>query len=1044
MNDLESVIDTSDQRKILNTFTGVLSREAHVLKNNPSLLWQQMHNRLQWEDEQIGQILSEERIQRSKPMSIPWAWVKTPYRESKERMLTISGEFKGFSSCAISPDGSNLVASGNDNKLYLFDANSGKELFALNGHTNTISDCAVSPDGTWFASASYDNTIKIWDLITGQELRTFTGHTSIVNCCVIGPNGRSVLSGSSDDTLRIWDVESGKEIRSFKGHTLKRGGYRNVPNGCTISSDGKYIVSACADKTIRIFSVESGDEEKMLTGHTNFVVACSFSPDNKRIVSASRDKTLRIWDVETGEELNVLKGHVDSVRDCVVSPDGKKIVSSSDDNNLKIWDIDTGKCIRTLIGHSATVTGCAVSPDGSWILSSSEDGTVRIWDMKMEAENQNIIGHHGGVLDSAFSPDGSWFVTSGIDESIKIWDSENFGRASQTIKEMNTGSCIVSKDSSKIFSADHRSLMIIDSSSGKVRSLIKGANNPFTVSPDDQWIISGTYHSNLKKWDAQTGREIFQFGDESKESLICKTNPNGTKLVTVGKDQSIRVWDVNSGEILLELKDHTSSINHCSFSLDGSSIVSASNDNSIKFWDLETGENKKEFILKNSVTNCSISPDGDFLIFTDTEDNLKILDIQKGKELICVPNLGHNSIAIHPYKSIAVCADKLGGLALIYFMGLKFHPIMVTPIEEENEFKIKCPSCHIEHNIKSIELGKVFFCPTNSCDLTLLISNLLIKKQNLKQVQKNVLEIVFNAPRIREDKQGFGTLIEIPAGPFLMGTDENDIEHLIKQFPGYRTSIFDNEIPQHIVELSTYWIGKAPITVKQFFEFIQDSFYRWNEGKEKQKNKNHPFVHVNWMDINSFCEWLTQKWRSSRMIEYDEIVRIPSEAEWEKAARGPFVEGQEESAKRIFPWGNELPTINHCNFGKNVMTTSVKSRNFGDVIRSTTPVGEYSPQGDSPYGCVDMAGNVWEWTRSLWGEKMFESEFLYPYNPKDGREVINPDKALVIRGGAFHDQAIRIRVTSRDNCRLLHHDPYRSSDPWNSSLGFRIVVGREW
>ena len=92
---------------------------------------------------------------------------------------------------------------------------------------------------------------------------------------------------------------------------------------------------------------------------------------------------------------------------------------------------------------------------------------------------------------------------------------------------------------------------------------------------------------------------------------------------------------------------------------------------------------------------------------------------------------------------------------------------------------------------------------------------------------------------------------------------------------------------------------------------------------------NHPVVYVSWNDAQSFCEWAG--------------LFLPTEQQWEKAARG--------TDGRMYPWGKDPPTTDLCNFNSNV----------GD----TTPVGRYSPQGDSPYGIVDMAGNVWEWCEDL-------------------------------------------------------------------------------
>ena len=329
----------SEYKTILKTFSRALSREAHVLTQHPDLLWQQLYNRLQWEGKEIKLVLAQELAWRSIVGARPWFHLKTPFRESKALVRT------------------------------------------LTGHTRHIPACAVSPNGTWIVSASADNNLKVWDATTGQELHTMTGHTSWVQGCAVTPDNKRIISACVK-SLKIWDAASGQELRTIQtGNTDWSMGNTVF---CAVSPDGTWIVSGSEDrnedKTLKIWDMASGQELHTLTGHTGWPRSCAVSPDGSWIVSASVDKTLRIWDTASGQELRILTGHTGKVEACAISPDGSWIVSASSDNTLKIWDAASGRELRTLTGHTDEVQRCAVSPDGLWIVSASLDKTIRIWD----------------------------------------------------------------------------------------------------------------------------------------------------------------------------------------------------------------------------------------------------------------------------------------------------------------------------------------------------------------------------------------------------------------------------------------------------------------------------------------------------------------------------------------------------------------------------------------------------------------------------------------------------------------------------------------
>jgi formylglycine-generating enzyme required for sulfatase activity len=228
-------------------------------------------------------------------------------------------------------------------------------------------------------------------------------------------------------------------------------------------------------------------------------------------------------------------------------------------------------------------------------------------------------------------------------------------------------------------------------------------------------------------------------------------------------------------------------------------------------------------------------------------------------------------------------------------------------------------------------------------------------------------------------------MVPVPAGEFLMGSD-----------PLADEDAFPDEQPQHRLYLPDYSIARTPVTNARYAAFVQAAGHQppehWKGGKPPQGKDEHPVVNISWYDAMAYCAWLSKVTGKS--------YRLPSEAEWEKGARG--------EDGRIYPWGNAW-NAQRCN-----------SEEGG--TDDTMQVGTY-PAGASPYGLLDMAGNVWEWCHSLYQS--------YPYDPRDGREDPGPQGRRVVRGGAW----CFIQRLARCACRNLSN-----SDDFNSSTGFRVVL----
>jgi formylglycine-generating enzyme required for sulfatase activity len=202
----------------------------------------------------------------------------------------------------------------------------------------------------------------------------------------------------------------------------------------------------------------------------------------------------------------------------------------------------------------------------------------------------------------------------------------------------------------------------------------------------------------------------------------------------------------------------------------------------------------------------------------------------------------------------------------------------------------------------------------------------------------------------------------------------------------------DDELPQHSVTLAAFQIAKFPVTVAEYACFVrtgQEEPQNWH----KQLGKlDHPVVYVSWQDATDYAQWLAD--------QIGQPWRLPSEAEWEKAARG--------TDARIFPWGD--------------LFDASRANTIEGEKGETTPVGSY-PSGASPYGALDMTGNVKEWTSSIFK--------AYPYSATDGRERADTYDAYALRGGSYDLYARFARAAYRSNFDPVIGKVY---------LGFRVAL----
>jgi len=224
-------------------------------------------------------------------------------------------------------------------------------------------------------------------------------------------------------------------------------------------------------------------------------------------------------------------------------------------------------------------------------------------------------------------------------------------------------------------------------------------------------------------------------------------------------------------------------------------------------------------------------------------------------------------------------------------------------------------------------------------------------------------------------------MVLVPAGPFLMGSDK-------KVDP----KAYLTEMPQHTVHLDAYEIDKHEVTTVQFLKFVLATAraplidWRYDGGNFQDTMVNHPVMHVSWQEATDYCTWAGK--------------RLPTEAEWEKAARG--------EDGRIYPWGDQPAGLSRANFGRGGLSGPVRDRPERLMLYPPIISVDKYENALSPYGAHQMAGNVAEWVADWYDKEYYKT--APDKNPK------GPEKGTqrAFRGGGWIDSTPSVRVAQRN------------------------------
>lgn len=452
---------------------------------------------------------------------------------------------------AFSADREWLAVGGENGGLYLWSLHRPYAPEELRGHQQAVVSLAFSPDGTWLAAGEAAGSLRIWDLASGTCLRHLTRHAGAVYDLQVA--GDRLISCGDDQLACLWQPLQGKLMAAYQGSAETRL-YAVGFDG--LAPEGTALAVGYADQCLVIWDVYTSRPCWILPTPLTMLLAMALSPNGEYLACSQTDGKVTVWDIHGRHPSFSREDFTAPVWALTFSPDSQLLATASD-YSVRLWDIGQGDCLRSLHSPRYPVSALCFIENGAQLITGHEDAQVRIWQLHPQPSQpplsvshvpqrlHSLRGHSHSIRTIAASPDGS-LIASSDGDSIRLW-----GRTS--------GTCL-------------RSIHQVDAKA-------------IALSPDGQWLVSGSEDGSLLAWQLNQNSAPAELLGHQSSILALAITADGAYVASSSRDRSLRLWQLATGQEIQSLEGY-GHIQTLSLSPDGTHLLGASNDGSVYWWQL--------------------------------------------------------------------------------------------------------------------------------------------------------------------------------------------------------------------------------------------------------------------------------------------------------------------------------------------------------------------------------------------------------------------------------------------------------------------------